>query len=101
MATVVFDPVGPEAFVLESGRLHIAIGDVGRGFYFGDCLSREMAQILQAVVDAGLAIETVREYPYANGCQLFEGMTKLEGRRFAMPAGAPAMPLMFGLVARA
>jgi len=60
-----------------------------------------VAQILQAVVDAGLAIETVREYPYANGCQLFEGMTKLEGRRFAMPAGAPAMPLMFGLVARA
>lgn len=60
-----------------------------------------VAQILQAAVDAGLRIETVREYPYANGCRLFEGMTELEGRRFAMPAGAPAMPLMFGLVARA
>ena len=60
-----------------------------------------VAQILQAVVDAGLRVETVREYPYANGCQVFEGMTKLPGRRFAMPPGAPAMPLMFGLVARA
>ena len=60
-----------------------------------------VAQILQATVDAGLRIETVREYPYANGCRLFDDMTPLEGRRYAMPAGAPAMPLMFGLVARA
>jgi len=59
-----------------------------------------VAQLLQAVVDAGLQIETVREYPYANGCQLFEGMTRLDGRRFAMPADAPSMPLMLGLVAR-
>lgn len=60
-----------------------------------------VAQLLQAVVDAGLQIETVREYPYANGCRLFEGMTELGDRRFGMPSGAPAMPLMFGMVARA
>jgi SAM-dependent methyltransferase len=60
-----------------------------------------IAQTIQAVADAGLRVETFREYPYSNGCKLFEGMQKLDGRRFGMPAGMPAMPLMFGLVARA
>lgn len=60
-----------------------------------------VAMILQAVIDAGLQLEQVREYPYANGALLFEGMQPLEGRRFAMPKGQPQMPLMFGLAARA
>jgi len=60
-----------------------------------------IAQTIQAVVDAGLRIETMREYPHSNGCQLFDGMQPLDGRRFGMPKGMPAMPLMFGLVARA
>lgn len=60
-----------------------------------------VAQIIQAVADAGLRVEQVREYPYANGCELFEGMRPVPGRRYAMPEGAPSMPLMFGLVARA
>ena len=60
-----------------------------------------VAQLIQSVVDAGMRIEQVREYPYANGCELFDGMQALPGRRFTMPDGTPAMPLMFGLVARA
>ncbi len=59
-----------------------------------------VANIVQATIDAGLQIETLREYPYANGCRLFEGMRELPGRRYAMPEGAPDMPLMLGLVAR-
>lgn len=59
-----------------------------------------IAQTIQAVVDAGLQIEIFREYPYSNGCKLFDGMSKLEGRRYGMPEGMPAMPLMFGMVAR-
>jgi SAM-dependent methyltransferase len=58
-----------------------------------------VAQIVQAFADAGLFIEQLREYPYANGCLLFEGMEPLPGHRFAMPTGVPAMPLMLGLVA--
>ncbi|MFK7743286.1 MAG: class I SAM-dependent methyltransferase [Planctomycetota bacterium] len=58
------------------------------------------AQILQACIDAGLRLEVVREYPYSNGCQIFAAMQELPGRRFGMPQGMPAMPLMFGLRAR-
>ena len=60
-----------------------------------------VAMILQAVVDAGLRLEKVREYPYANGCALFEGMRELEGRRFVLPEDRPEFPLMFGLSALA
>lgn len=60
-----------------------------------------VAQIVQAVVDAGLLIRTLREYPHANGCRVFEGMGSLPGRRYGMPPGVPAMPLMLGVVAAA
>jgi SAM-dependent methyltransferase len=58
-----------------------------------------VGQIVQAVADAGLVVHTLREYPYANGCRVFEGMSALPGRRYGMPEGVPAMPLMLGLVA--
>ncbi|MBK8009953.1 MAG: class I SAM-dependent methyltransferase [Deltaproteobacteria bacterium] len=58
-----------------------------------------LADILQAVIDAGLQITHVREYPHANGCEPFEGMRALAGRRYVMPADMPSMPLMLGLAA--
>lgn len=58
-----------------------------------------VAQTVQALADAGLFVETMREYPYSNGCKVFEGMERLEGRRYGMPSGLPSMPLMLGLVA--
>ena len=61
------------------------------------CFQWTVADIVQAVVDAGLRIEVLREYPYANGCEVFPGMRPLPGRRFGMPQGTPAMPLMLGL----
>jgi SAM-dependent methyltransferase len=58
-----------------------------------------VAQTVQVLADAGLFVEQLREYPYANGCLLFEGMEPLPDRRFGMPKGVPAMPLMLGVVA--
>jgi 2-polyprenyl-3-methyl-5-hydroxy-6-metoxy-1,4-benzoquinol methylase len=58
-----------------------------------------VAQTVQVLADAGLFIEQLREYPYANGCLLFDGMEPLPGERFGMPKGVPAMPLMLGVVA--
>lgn len=60
-----------------------------------------VGEIVQAVVDAGLAIEQLREYPYANGAKLHDGMLEAPGRRYVMPAAAKGLPLMLGLVARA
>ncbi len=66
------------------------------------CVSYQwtVAQIVTAAAGAGLVVEELREYPHTNGCQLFEGMRRLPGRRFAMPEGVPDMPLMLGMRAR-
>ena len=59
-----------------------------------------VADWLGAVIKAGLVLEQIRDYPYANGYQVFDAMRPLPGKRFAMPAGAPDLPLMCGFVAR-
>ena len=59
-----------------------------------------LAETVSSVARAGLLIEVVREYPYANGCQLFEGLRDLGQRRYGMPESVPLVPLMFGLTAR-
>lgn len=58
-----------------------------------------VADIVQALADAGLFIRRLVERPYSNGCLLFPGMEPLPDRRFGMPKGVPAMPLMLGVVA--
>jgi SAM-dependent methyltransferase len=59
-----------------------------------------IADILTAIVNAGVQVEQFREYPYSNGAQLFEDMREEAGRRMFPPEGMPSMPLMYGLVAR-
>lgn len=57
------------------------------------------AEVIQVLLDAGFVLKAFREYPYANGCRLFEGMRELPGRRYVPPAEVPALPLMYGLAA--
>lgn len=59
-----------------------------------------LAQVVQSLLDAGLVLETLREYPYSRGCQLHEGMVEIEPRTYAMPPTMPNVPLMFALAAR-
>ncbi|HEV7318887.1 MAG TPA: class I SAM-dependent methyltransferase [Ensifer sp.] len=58
-----------------------------------------IADVVQALIDAGLRIERVKEYPYANGWVGFEGMRDLGGRRMVPPATMPSLPLMYALAA--
>ena len=58
-----------------------------------------IADWLSALLRAGLVLDRLVDYPHANGCQIFANMRPLPGRRFAMPEGAPDLPLMCGLVA--
>jgi SAM-dependent methyltransferase len=58
-----------------------------------------VGSIVQHLIDAELRIDVLREYPFSNGCELFDGMQRLPGNRYGMPEGIPAMPLMIGLVA--
>ena len=59
-----------------------------------------LGAIVDAVARAGLVIEQLPEYPYSNGCKFFSTMVDLGQRRWGMPPGAPAVPLMYGLSAR-
>jgi SAM-dependent methyltransferase len=60
-----------------------------------------LADVVQPLLDAGLALETLREYPYSNGWRPFDGMRADPAtRRFYLPEGVPEFPLMFGLAAR-
>ncbi len=58
-----------------------------------------MADVLQALLDAGLQLSAIREWTYSNGWKPFDAMHPEPGRRWRLPDGVPALPLMFGLVA--
>jgi SAM-dependent methyltransferase len=57
-----------------------------------------VADILTALIDAGLRLDRFEEYPFSNGAKLFDDMREMPGRRMVPPEGTPDLPLMFGLV---
>ncbi|BAY47229.1 putative methyltransferase [Scytonema sp. HK-05] len=59
-----------------------------------------IGDIVTALLQAGLTLEVLKEYPYANGCKLFERMREAPGRRMFPPEDVPNLPLMYGIVAR-
>ena len=59
-----------------------------------------LGQIVDALLRAGLVLETLREYPYANGCKTHPSLVAAEGRRWVWPTGVARPPLMFALAAR-
>lgn len=59
-----------------------------------------LSEVVSALLAAGLQLEALREYPYANGFPAFEGTVALPGGRFAPAEGRPRVPLMFGVSAR-
>ena len=89
-------------YVSESGA---ALGAVREGVTVANAIpacghQHGFAQILQALVGAGLALEAVREYPHSNGCKLHDFLVPLDDRRWGWPEGTARTPLMFGLSAR-
>lgn len=62
-------------------------------FYWG------VGEVVSALIGAGLTLEKMVEFPYANGWRGFEGMRDIGGRRMVPPANMPSIPLMYGLVA--
>ena len=58
-----------------------------------------VGDLISALADAGLFVKSMREYPFSNDCQLLPGMRRMPGRRFALPDGVVAVPLMLSIVA--
>ncbi len=59
-----------------------------------------LAEIITALLEAGLVIEHFREYDYTSGFRPFEGMREIEGRRWTLPEDVPSLPLMYSITAR-
>ena len=59
-----------------------------------------IGEIVTAILDAGLALTALREFPYANGFAPFKGMRHLGGDRWALPPDQPSIPLMYAIAAR-
>ena len=57
-----------------------------------------VAEIVTSLVDAGLRLATLREYPYSNGFSPFPPLRRIPGNRFAMPEDRPDIPMMVGVV---
>ena len=62
-------------------------------FYWG------VGEVVSALVEAGLTLERLVEYPYSNGWAAFANMQDLGGGRLAPPPSVPRIPLMYGLSA--
>jgi SAM-dependent methyltransferase len=59
-----------------------------------------LGEVISALLEAGLRLEALREYPYANGFPAFEGTVHVGGGRFAPAEGRPRVPMMYALSAR-
>jgi SAM-dependent methyltransferase len=59
-----------------------------------------IAEVVGALLKAGLTLTDLREYPFANGAKLMQEMQELPGRRMVPPEHIPNLPLMYGLVAQ-
>ena len=98
------DGVGDYVAASGDGLLHGAEGRPGvvdfRNPYPSHEFAWGVADVVTALLEAGLALEALREWPYSNGYAPFRGMRALPGRRWAPPEGVPEMPLMYGVAAR-
>jgi hypothetical protein len=58
-----------------------------------------VGDVVTAIGEAGLRIELLREYPYANGCKVHPTLELGEGRRYHWPDDRARLPLMYAVVA--
>lgn len=56
-----------------------------------------LADVLQALLGAGMRLTDVEEWPHSNGARLRKWLVPLGGRRFGFPDGVARIPLMYGL----
>jgi SAM-dependent methyltransferase len=104
-------PSGGEKVLLDEG-VGDYVGDSAGGLTPGGFIEGErdfsnpepaslfrwgLGEVVTALAGAGLKIERLEEYPYANGERHFAGMREIEGRRMYPPERLPAIPLTYGL----
>lgn len=81
---------------------HVELTTVYDNPYRAHAAQQSVGDIVTALLDAGLLLTALREWPWANGCRLNSSLVPMgplgwEARRFVPPAGVPSTPLMVGL----
>lgn len=56
-----------------------------------------LGEVVTALANAGLTLDVLEEYPYANGERQFNRMSERDGRRVIPPEDMPRVPLMYGI----
>lgn len=99
-ADAFWEPVSD--YVAASGPALGAVspGDPGPNDLPAPSWQHTLADVVQALLDAGLALDTLREWPHSNGCRLSPGLVALDERRWGWPEGKARLPLMVGVRAR-
>ena len=101
-------PEGVSDYVGRSGEALAPSGFVERAEPYANphpChwFAWTIADLLGAIRRAGLELERFDEWDYANGCQFWPDVVRVDdadGRRWTMPPGQPKLPMMMGLLAR-
>ncbi|NCF94677.1 MAG: methyltransferase domain-containing protein [Verrucomicrobiaceae bacterium] len=57
-----------------------------------------LGDVIGALLQTGLRVTHLQEYPYCNGWRPFPEMIEKEARQIYLPEGLPKMPLMYSLV---
>lgn len=88
--------------IIETGGVGDYVGDDYEGAFKNTHVAYEfcwgMADIVSALLDAGLQLTQFKEYDYINGWQRFPQM-RSEGRKFYLPEEMVKMALMFSIIA--
>ena len=89
-------------YVADSGAgLHgVVPGETVDNTIPGTAWQYGVGEIVSALAGAGLVLETLREYPYSNGCRTNKRLVMDDARRWHWPPGFARLPLMFGLSVR-
>lgn len=84
----------PEIDILEEGVKDFQNPEPGVEYQWG------IADVVMALVSAGLTLTDLKEYGYSNMFKPFSDMSDLGNRRYGMPKDKPQkFPLMFSIVA--
>lgn len=84
---------------LHSGSVHEGVQNFHNPHPVHE-FSWPLADIVTALIEGGLTLETLREYPYCNGFRPMPDMIELSGNRFTMAEGKVSVPCMFAIGAR-
>ncbi len=94
------EPVSDYVATSGEGLGVVTAGDTVENTIPATAWQHGVGHVVSALAGAGMILETLREYPYSNGCRLSEALVYGEGRRWLWPHGAARIPLMYAIAAR-